>query len=54
MTADDVRQTLNDVYPQMMPFMLTDDLMTRHMAFLTATGTDKTELLLSVIQQQIR
>ncbi|PWD02035.1 type IV secretory system conjugative DNA transfer family protein [Pseudomonas amygdali] len=53
-TADDVRKTLNDVYPQMMPFMLTDDQMTRHVALLAATGTGKTELLLSIIQQQIR
>jgi len=53
-TADDVRRTLNDVYSQMMPFMLTDDLMTRHVALLAATGTGKTELLLSFIQQQIR
>lgn len=53
-TADDVRRTLNDVYSQMMPFMLTDDLMTRHVALLAATGTGKTELLLSIIQQQIR
>lgn len=53
-TANDVRKTLNEVYPQMMPFMLTDDLMTRHCALLAATGTGKTELLLSIIQQQIR
>jgi intracellular multiplication protein IcmO len=53
-TANDVRQTLNEVYPQMMPFMLTDDLMTRHVALLAATGTGKTELLLAVIQQQVR
>lgn len=53
-TADSIRQTLNEVYPQMMPFMLTDDLMTRHVALLAATGTGKTELLLSIIQQQIR
>ncbi|MFL1449097.1 type IV secretory system conjugative DNA transfer family protein [Pseudomonas tritici] len=53
-TANDVRQTLNEVYPQMMPFMLTDDLMTRHVALLAATGTGKTELLLAIIQQQIR
>lgn len=53
-TANDVRKTLNEVYPQMMPFMLTDDLMTRHVALLAATGTGKTELLLSIIQQQIR
>lgn len=53
-TQNDVRQTLNDVYSQMMPFMLTDDLMTRHVALLAATGTGKTELLLAVIQQQIR
>lgn len=53
-TQNDVRKTLNDVYSQMMPFMLTDDLMTRHVAVLAATGTGKTELLLAVIQQQIR
>ncbi|NVL48717.1 DUF87 domain-containing protein [Pseudomonas syringae pv. actinidiae] len=53
-TQNDVRKTLNDVYPQMMPFMLTDDLMTRHVALLAATGTGKTELLLAIIQQQIR
>ena len=53
-TANSIRQTLNEVYPQMMPFMLTDDLMTRHVALLAATGTGKTELLLSIIQQQIR
>nr|WP_192963347.1 TraM recognition domain-containing protein [Pseudomonas fluorescens] len=53
-TQNDVRKTLNDVYSQMMPFMLTDDLMTRHVALLAATGTGKTELLLAVIQQQIR
>lgn len=54
MTQDNVRQVLNEVYPQMMPFMLTDDLMTRHIALLAATGTGKTELLLALIQQQIR
>lgn len=53
-TQNDVRKTLNDVYSQMMPFMLTDDLMTRHCALLAATGTGKTELLLAIIQQQIR
>lgn len=53
-TQNDVRKTLNDVYSQMMPFMLTDDLMTRHVALLAATGTGKTELLLAIIQQQIR
>lgn len=53
-TADDVRMALNEVYPQMIPFMLTDDLMTRHVALLAATGTGKTELLLAIIQQQIR
>ncbi|MPQ69393.1 type IV secretory system conjugative DNA transfer family protein [Pseudomonas sp. MWU12-2323] len=53
-TQSSIRQTLNEVYPQMMPFMLTDDLMTRHVALLAATGTGKTELLLSLIQQQIR
>lgn len=53
-TQNDVRKTLSDVYPQMMPFMLTDDLMTRHVALLAATGTGKTELLLAIIQQQIR
>lgn len=52
--ADDVRETLNNVYTQMMPFMLTDDLMTRHVALMAATGTGKTELLLAIIQQQIR
>lgn len=52
--ADDVRETLNNVYSQMMPFMLTDDLMTRHVALMAATGTGKTELLLAIIQQQIR
>lgn len=52
--ADDVRETLNNVYSQMMPFMLTDDLMTRHVALMAATGTGKTELLLALIQQQIR
>lgn len=53
-TANDVRKTLNEVYQDMMPFMLTDDLMTRHVALLAATGTGKTELLLAIIQQQIR
>ena len=53
-TQNDVRKALNDVYSQMMPFMLTDDLMTRHVALLAATGTGKTELLLAIIQQQIR
>lgn len=53
-TQNDVRKTLNDVYSQMMPFMLTDDLMTRHVALLAATGTGKTELLLAMAQQQIR
>ncbi len=53
-TANDVRKTLNEVYKDMMPFMLTDDLMTRHVALLAATGTGKTELLLAIIQQQIR
>lgn len=53
-TADDIRKALNDNYATMMPLMLTDDLMTRHVALLAATGTGKTELLLSIIQQQIR
>lgn len=53
-TADDVRQSLNEIYTSMMPFMLTDDLLTRHVALLAATGTGKTELLLAIIQQQIR
>ncbi|MCF5381932.1 TraM recognition domain-containing protein [Pseudomonas syringae] len=53
-SANSIRETLNEVYPQMMPFMLTDDLMTRHVALLAATGTGKTELLLGIIQQQIR
>lgn len=53
-TADDVRMALNDNYASMMPLMLTDDLLTRHVALLAATGTGKTELLLALIQQQIR
>lgn len=53
-TADAVRKTLIEAYPSMIPFMLTDDIMTRHMALLAATGTGKTELLLAIIQQQIR
>lgn len=53
-TADDMRMVLNESYSSMIPFMLTDDLMTRHVALLAATGTGKTELLLGIIQQQIR
>tara|TARA_R110002124_G_scaffold128157_23_gene288777 strand:+ start:7193 stop:8920 length:1728 start_codon:yes stop_codon:yes gene_type:complete len=53
-TADDVRMAVNDNYSSMMPLMLSDDLLTRHMALLAATGTGKTELILSIIQQQIR
>lgn len=53
-TADAVRQTLIEAYPSMLPFMLSDDIMTRHIALLAATGTGKTELLLAIIQQQIR
>ena len=53
-TADDSRMALNQAYSQMLPLMLTDDLMTRHVALLAATGTGKTELLLALIQQQIR
>lgn len=53
-TADDVRKTLIDAYPSMIPFMLSDDIMTRHMALLAATGTGKTELILAIIQQQIK
>lgn len=53
-TADDIRSTLADQYGSMIPFMLSDDIMTRHVALLAATGTGKTELLLAIIQQQIR
>lgn len=53
-SADDVRQTLIEAYPGMIPFMLSDDIMTRHMALLAATGTGKTELILAIIQQQIK
>lgn len=53
-TAEDIRHALNECYPLMQPFMLTDDQMTRHMAIMAATGTGKTELLLAIIQQQIR
>lgn len=53
-SADSVRGSLIDAYPQMLPFMLTDDIMTRHVALLAATGTGKTELLLAIIQQQIK
>ncbi|KKN96210.1 hypothetical protein LCGC14_0171400 [marine sediment metagenome] len=53
-TADDVRAKLNEIYPSMVPFMMDDDLLTRHLAILAATGTGKTELLLAMIQQQIR
>ncbi|MDX2309987.1 type IV secretory system conjugative DNA transfer family protein [Pseudomonas sp. On1] len=53
-TADDVRRELIDTYPSMIPFMLSDDIMTRHVALLAATGTGKTELLLAIIQQQIK
>ncbi|MHC5194967.1 type IV secretory system conjugative DNA transfer family protein [Pseudomonas frederiksbergensis] len=53
-TADDVRTTLLDAYPGMIPFLLSDDIMTRHVALLAATGTGKTELILSIIQQQIK
>ena len=53
-TADDIRATLAAQYGSMIPFMLSDDVMTRHVALLAATGTGKTELLLAIIQQQIR
>ena len=53
-TADDIRRELIDTYPSMIPFMLSDDIMTRHVALLAATGTGKTELLLAIIQQQIK
>lgn len=53
-TADDVRGALAEAYPSMIPFMLSDDIMTRHVALLAATGTGKTELILALIQQQIR
>ncbi|WP_409286782.1 type IV secretory system conjugative DNA transfer family protein [Pseudomonas guariconensis] len=53
-TADDVRQSLIEAYPSMIPFMLSDDIMTRHMALLAATGTGKTELILAIAQQQIK
>lgn len=53
-TADDTRQSLIDAYPGMIPFMLSDDIMTRHVALLAATGTGKTELILAIIQQQIK
>lgn len=53
-TADDIRDTLADQYHSMIPFMLSDDIMTRHVALLAATGTGKTELILAIIQQQIR
>lgn len=53
-SADNVRQCLIEAYPSMIPFMLSDDIMTRHVALLAATGTGKTELILSIIQQQIK
>jgi hypothetical protein len=53
-TADDVRATLLDAYPGMIPFLLSDDILTRHLAIMAATGTGKTELILSIIQQQIK
>lgn len=53
-TADDIRGALADQYASMIPFMLSDDIMTRHVALLAATGTGKTELILALIQQQIR
>jgi intracellular multiplication protein IcmO len=53
-TADSVRKTLIEAYPHMIPFMLSDDIMTRHVALLAATGTGKTELILAIVQQQIR
>lgn len=53
-TADDIRGALAEAYPTMIPFMLSDDIMTRHVALLAATGTGKTELILAIIQQQIR
>lgn len=53
-SADDVRQSLIEAYPGMIPFMLSDDIMTRHMALLAATGTGKTELILAIVQQQIK
>lgn len=53
-TANDVRAELIESYPSLIPFMLSDDEMTRHMAILAATGTGKTELLLAIIQQQIK
>ncbi len=53
-TADDSRRALVDGYDGMVPFMLSDDIMTRHVALLAATGTGKTELILAIIQQQIK
>lgn len=53
-SADDCRRSLIEAYPGMIPFMLSDDIMTRHVALLAATGTGKTELILSIIQQQIK
>lgn len=53
-TADGIRQSLIEAYPSMIPFMLQDDIMTRHVALLAATGTGKTELLIAVMQQQIK
>lgn len=53
-SADDVRHCLIEAYPSMIPFMLSDDIFTRHVALLAATGTGKTELILSIIQQQIK
>ncbi|EPJ5561590.1 type IV secretory system conjugative DNA transfer family protein [Pseudomonas aeruginosa] len=53
-SADDARQSLLEAYPGMMPFLLSDDQMTRHVALLAATGTGKTELILAIIQQQIK
>jgi hypothetical protein len=53
-TADAVRKTLIDVYPHMIPFLLSDDILTRHVAISAATGTGKSELILAIIQQQIR
>ena len=53
-TADGIRQSLVEAYPSMIPFMLQDDIMTRHVALLAATGTGKTELLIAIMQQQIK
>ena len=53
LSADERHEFLCQMLPSFSPTMLIDDLLTRHLAFSAQTGSGKTELMLSVADQQI-